>query len=64
MCKYCNQIPCPVSCPGYEDEPLTYCGCGRPIYAGDTYYEICDTIYCEDCVSDCRRTAEKYDFEG
>lgn len=63
MCEICRQFPCHPCCPNFEDKPVTYCGCGRPIYAGDDFYEILDVIYCEECVSDCRRTADRNDFE-
>lgn len=44
-----------------KDEKLveyTTCDwCGESIYVGDHYYDIDDTIICEDCIKNCRRTA-------
>lgn len=66
MCNVCRQTPCAVSCPNFEDEPLHWCcGCNKGIYADETYYEIAESIYCEDCVHDCQRTADRcnsYDY--
>lgn len=40
-----------------EPEPVAYCDwCGREIYAGEDYYDTGDTV-CEDCISNCRKTA-------
>lgn len=36
--------------------------CGCEIYEGDDYYEIGDTKLCEDCMGDCKKTAEREDY--
>ena len=37
-----------------------YCArCDRPLYEGDEYYEVNDAIFCEDCIYECHRTAER-----
>ena len=60
MCEICRQYPCAAGCPNNDDEPLFYCRiCDSPIYAGEDYYEIDDTIYCEDCVHDSRKSADR-----
>ena len=32
--------------------------CGDPIYYGDEYYDLGGDKVCEDCIRDCRRTAD------
>ena len=60
MCEYCHSFPCRPQCPNFEDEPVTYCEkCDTAIYADDTYYEVNDVILCENCVYECRRTADR-----
>ena len=40
-------------------EEYKTCGwCGAKIYYGDDYYDICGETVCEDCIIDCRRTAD------
>lgn len=34
-------------------------GCGQPIYVGEDYYDINGEPYCEDCVHDMRKVAER-----
>lgn len=29
--------------------------CGEPIYEGDTYYDLFDEMFCDDCISSARR---------
>lgn len=44
-----------------EKEPETVfecCVCGKEIFEGDMYYDICGTPHCEDCVN--YLEAEKY----
>lgn len=59
MCSECHMTICPAGCPNAEDPPVVYyCdGCGGEIYEGDTYCEIADGKYCENCVDDSRKTA-------
>lgn len=60
MCEICHSFPCRPQCPNFEDEPAMYCeSCDCPIYPDDNYYEINDVILCEDCVYECRRTADR-----
>jgi hypothetical protein len=33
--------------------------CDKGIFAGDSYYEICGEIFCEDCVHGGYRTADR-----
>lgn len=61
MCTECHCSPCHPSCPNNDAEPeiIAYCHkCDEPIYeGGEDYYEIEDSVYCEGCVMDARRTA-------
>lgn len=44
----------------YESEDKEYCTCewcGEPIYIGDIYYDLNGDKVCEDCIMDCRKTA-------
>lgn len=41
-----------------EREPVYFCEwCDRPILEGEDYYEMDGTKVCEDCISDCKKTA-------
>lgn len=57
MCAECRQTPCHPSCPNAEpDEPIRKCYlCGRDIFAGNTYYQLYDMEFCEECIWDARR---------
>jgi hypothetical protein len=60
MCDICHSFPCRPQCPNFEDEPLMFCNkCDTGIFAGDSYYEICGEIFCEDCVHGGYRTADR-----
>lgn len=63
MCEICRQNPCAPQCPNFEDEPLFYCNkCDEPIYADEVYYEVCGEIFCEDCVYEGKRVAQRDDY--
>jgi predicted RNA-binding Zn-ribbon protein involved in translation (DUF1610 family) len=43
-------------------EPVAVCQCalcGEDIYEGETCYELGLDFYCENCIEDCKRTAER-----
>ena len=41
-----------------EREPVYFCEwCDRPILEGEDYYDMDGTKVCEDCISNCRKTA-------
>lgn len=41
-----------------EGEILTTCACcGKPIYVGSDYYELCGEEICEDCILSAKKTA-------
>lgn len=59
MCSECHQTPCDSRCPNYEPQVFGECDmCGAEIYEGEDYYEIAGGIYCEYCVSECKKEAE------
>ena len=46
--------------PREEKESICSCEeCGADIYEGETYYEIDDKCYCEDCVNGFKKIAEQ-----
>ena len=53
-------MPCHPMCPNAPDPiGVVECSvCGRDIFAGDDYYDINDTIWCEHCIEDARKIAE------
>ena len=59
MCEICHRSPCLPRCPNAE-EPVAAkcCNCGRDIYEGEDAFNINGDIYCEDCINDCKFTAE------
>lgn len=61
MCEICHQHPCPSGCPNAEEpKPVKICDwCRGEIYVGDTYYKIAGEDVCEDCVDECKSTAEE-----
>jgi hypothetical protein len=69
MCDFCRQTPCHPRCPNAPKPPVVYrcCQCGGEIYEGDEFYDINGEKWCEECVHDCRSTAEldepEYDHE-
>lgn len=59
MCEICLHTPCRSGCPNAEDVVAAKCyECGRDIYEGEDAYNIRGDIYCEDCVKECKFTAE------
>ena len=54
MCEICRRTPCPAMCPNADrGEPPYYCdSCGRPIYYGETAFEIDCRVYCHDCMDE------------
>jgi hypothetical protein len=60
MCSECLQTPCHPRCPNApEPDAVYYCErCGKRIYDGDGYYDLCDEIWCEECVKDQYHIAE------
>lgn len=60
MCEICRQYICPANCPNAPEPPVfAECsGCGTPILDGDDYYDVDGDYYCEDCIYECRKTAE------
>lgn len=63
MCDVCLQHPCHPRCPNAPEpsEPpyVTEClNCGEKIYDGDYYYDIDGEEWCEECIKECRKTAE------
>ncbi len=65
MCECCHRNPCLPRCPNASEPPIVYkCSCcGEPIYEGDTYYDIDDDAWCEDCILDSRKEAERETYE-
>lgn len=57
MCAECRQTPCHPSCPNAEpDKLLGKCYlCGRKIFDVNTYYQLDDMEFCEECVLNARR---------
>lgn len=45
--------------PRDEVEPVCTCKNGCEIYEGETYYEIDGVIYCESCINECKKEAER-----
>ncbi len=60
MCDICRMTPCASACPNApEPETFARCSnCGIKILDGDTYYNINDEYWCEDCIDERRKTAE------
>ena len=65
MCEECRQIPCHPRCPNAPDPPMVYkcIYCAKPIREGDEFYDVDGDPWCEDCMTDCHKTAE-VDDEG
>jgi hypothetical protein len=69
MCDICLRTPCHNRCPNAPEPPVVClcCQCGNEIYEGDELYSINDEKWCEECVTDCRTTAEveevDYDYD-
>ena len=64
MCDVCLQHPCHPRCPNAPEPPeppyVTEClNCGEKIYDGDYYYDIDGEEWCEECIKECRRIAER-----
>lgn len=60
MCYICGQTPCHPQCPNAEGRRVVcHCSqCYNEIYEGEGFYIINDEEWCEECVTDCRATAE------
>ena len=60
MCEICRQFKCPSACPNAPAPPVfSKCyGCGADILDGDEYYDIDGDYYCDNCIYECRKTAE------
>ena len=65
MCEYCHCFPHLPRCPNAPESPIVYeCSCcGESIYEGDTYYDINDDVWCEECILDARKEAESETYE-
>jgi hypothetical protein len=65
VCEYCHSNPHLSSCPDAPEPPIVYeCSCcGEPIYEGDIYYDINDDVWCEECILDARKEAERETYE-
>lgn len=69
MCEICRQTPCHNRCPYAPEPQVAYrCWqCGNEIYEGEDLYIINDEMWCEECVTECRTTAEidrlDYDYD-
>lgn len=61
MCDVCLQSPCHPRCPNALDPPAVYVcsGCSRDIYEGDDYWDILGEQWCERCVDNARRIADR-----
>lgn len=63
MCSVCMSNPCNSRCPNAEEEKTVHIcmNCGEDIYEGDDYYDIDGEAWCEECIKDCKKTAELND---
>ena len=63
MCEICLKSPCHSRCPNApEPVPVFICsGCGGEIYEGDDYWDVLGEQFCEACIRDARRIAERED---
>lgn len=63
MCDICLTYPCHPNCPNAPEAPVVHhCYmCGEDIREGDCYYEINDEPWCEECIKDCYKVAERED---
>ena len=61
MCTLCLRHPCHPRCPNAPDPPYaTKCSnCDGNIYEGDYVYDIDGEEWCEECIKECRRLAER-----
>ena len=56
MCDICHSNPCRPQCPNAVDIPALRCeGCGDALYNGETYYQIGETILCEECIKKAKK---------
>lgn len=56
-CDYCR-ADCPEHNVVNEDNIVCYCyKCDKAILVGDTYYDIFDEPFCEDCIAEAERKA-------
>ena len=64
-----NELPCPsfehalddylTDVPEDDRNVFGYCSmCGNEIYEDEYYYGVGGEIYCEECIDDCKHTAE------
>lgn len=60
MCDICRTTPCHPFCPNAPEPPVfgRCVNCKEKIFDGDDYYDIDGDIWCEECIDDCRKTAE------
>ncbi len=43
-----------------QPKKITICDiCGEPIHEGDSYYDIENTVICDSCINDFKKTAEE-----
>lgn len=61
MCKICQKIICPPTCPNAEEEqPVCHCSdCGQNIYEGEAVMVFGKKVYCESCADLHRGFAER-----
>ncbi len=55
MCDICRREECLDMCPNNLRAATAsqYCvSCGRPLYRGETAYDLDEGVLCEDCVKD------------
>lgn len=55
--NHTNECNCCMACNPEPVKMYTCAWCGAEIYEENDYYEIEDTIFCEDCVTGFKRTA-------
>lgn len=59
MCEECRATPCHPRCPNAINTPVCECEmCGYEIYEGSTIYIIEGKTYCEECIDECKTSAE------
>ena len=60
ICEICRRFPCDSRCPN-APEPVIVCECtlcGEAIREGDTFFQLGEFAYCEECVAWGRGEAE------
>lgn len=63
MCSICHATPCLPRCPNEEKPKVVHkCVCCQgDIVEGEEYYDINGEKFCEECIYECRCTAESYE---